>query len=157
MGIPSFDTPDFSELLSEEKDLIARLKKVFLMVAGSAVQKFGPDLEKHQMLLMAASDILIEIYMAESALLRTEKNAKRFGEEAQATQIAMSKLYLYRAVDTIQQKAKEAIVSFAEGDEQRMMLMGLKRFTKYANQPNVVKLRTQIADKVAADNGYTFD
>lgn len=156
MGIPSFDTPDFSELLSEEKDLIARLKKVFLMVAGSAVQKFGPDLEKHQMLLMAASDILIQIYMAESALLRTEKNAKRFGEEAQATQIAMSKLYLYRAVDIIQQKAKEAIVSFAEGDEQRMMLMGLKRFTKYANQPNVVKLRTQIADKVAADNGYTF-
>ncbi|WP_318309006.1 acyl-CoA dehydrogenase family protein [Flagellimonas crocea] len=157
MGIPSFDTPDYSELLSEEKDLIARLKKVFLMVAGSAVQKFGPDLEEHQMLLMAASDILIQIYMAESAILRTEKNAKRFGEEAQATQIAMSKLYLYRAVDIIQQKAKEGIVSFAEGDEQRMMLMGLKRFTKYTNQPNVVKLRTQIADKVAADNGYTFD
>ena len=157
MGIPSFDTPDFSELLSEEKDLIARLKKVFLMVAGSAVQKFGPDLEKHQMLLMAASDILIQIYMAESAILRTEKNAKRFGKEAQATQIAMSKLYLYRAVDIIQQKAKEGIVSFAEGDEQRMMLMGLKRFTKYTNQPNVVELRTQIADKVAADNGYTFD
>ncbi|MDF0706121.1 acyl-CoA dehydrogenase family protein [Flagellimonas okinawensis] len=157
MGIPSFETPDFSELLAEEKDLIARLKKVFLMVAGSAVQKFGPDLEKHQMLLMAASDILIQIYMAESTILRTEKNAKRFGEEAQATQIAMSKLYLYRAVDIIQQKAKEGIVSFAEGDEQRMMLMGLKRFTKYTNQPNVVELRTQIADKVAADNGYTFD
>ena len=157
MGIPSFDTPDFSELLSEEKDLVARLKKVFLMVAGSAVQKYGPNLEEHQMLLMAASDILIQVYMAESAILRTEKNAKRFGEEAQATQIAMSKLYLYRAVDIIQQKAKEAIVSFAEGDEQRMMLMGLKRFTKYTNQPNVVALRTQIADKVAADNGYTFD
>ena len=157
MGIPSFETPDFSELLSEEKDLITRLKKVFLMIAGSAVQKFGPDLEKHQMLLMAASDILIQTYMAESAILRTEKNAKRFGEEAQAEQIAMSKLYLYRAVDIIQQKGKEAIVSFAEGDEQRMMLMGLKRFTKYTNQPNVVKLRTQIADKVAADNGYTFD
>ena len=157
MGIPSFDTPDFSELLSEEKDLVARLKKVFLMIAGSAVQKYGPDLEKHQMLLMAASDILIQIYMAESAILRTEKNAKRFGEEAQAAQIAMSKLYLYRAVDIIQQKGKEAIVSFAEGDEQRMMLMGLKRFTKYVNQPNVVQLRTQIADIVAANNGYTFD
>ncbi|AEM69160.1 Butyryl-CoA dehydrogenase [Allomuricauda ruestringensis DSM 13258] len=157
MGIPSFETPDYSELLSEEKDLLGRLKKVFLMVAGSAVQKFGPDLEKHQMLLMAASDILIQVYMAESAILRTEKNAKRFGEEAQATQIAMTKLYLYRAVDIIQQKAKEGIVSFAEGDEQRMMLMGIKRFTKYTNQPNVVKLRTQIADKVAADNGYTFD
>lgn len=157
LGIPSFDTPDFSELFSEEKDLVNRLKKVFLMVSGSAVQKFGPDLEKHQQLLMAASDILIEIYMAESTILRTEKNAKRFGEDTQATQIAMSKLYLYNAVDTVIQKGKEAIVSFAEGDEQRMMLMGLKRFTKYINQPNVVALRIQIADKVASDNGYTFD
>ncbi len=157
MGIPSFETPDFSELFAEEKDLIKRLKKVFLMVAGSAVQKFGPDLEKHQQLLLAASDILIQIYLAESALLRTEKNVKRFGEEAQAAQIAMSKLYLYRAVNIVNDKGKEAIISFAEGDEQRMMLMGLKRFTKYTNYPNVVALRTQIADKVAADNGYTFD
>jgi alkylation response protein AidB-like acyl-CoA dehydrogenase len=157
MGIPSFDTPDYSELFAEEKDLIKRLKKVFLMVAGSAVQKFGPQLDEHQQLLMSASDILIQVYLAESALLRTEKNVKRFGEDAQSTQIAMSKLYLYRATDIIVQKGKEAIVSFAEGDEQRMMLMGLKRFTKYTNNPNVVALRTQIADKVASDNGYTFD
>lgn len=157
MGIPSFETPDYSTLFAEEKDLVARLKKVFLMVAGSAVQKFGPDLEKHQQLLLAAADILIEIYMAESTILRTEKNAKRFGEEAQEAQIAMAKLYLYNAVDLTIQRAKEAIVSFAEGDEQRMMLMGLKRFTKYVNQPNVVELRTTIADKVAADNAYKFD
>ena len=157
MGIPSFDTPDFSELFAEEKDLIKRLKKVFLMVAGSAVQKYGAELENHQQLMMAASDILIEVYMAESTILRTEKNAKRFGEEAQATQIAMSRLYLYNAVDIVLRKGKEAIVSFAEGDEQKMMLMGLKRFTKYTNYPNVVALRNQIADKVAADNGYTFD
>lgn len=157
MGIPSFDTPDFSELFAEEKDLVSRLKKVFLMVAGSAVQKYGPDLENHQQLMLSAADILIEIYMAESTLLRTEKNAKRFGEESQATQIAMSRLYLYTAVDTVIQKGKEAIVSFAEGDEQRMMLMGLRRFTKYTNQPNVVALRDQIAERVAADKGYKFD
>ncbi len=157
MGIPSFDTPDFSELFSEEKDLLARLKKVFLMVAGSAVQKFGPELEQHQQLMLAAADILIEVYMAESTLLRTEKNAKRFGEENQAPQIAMAQLYLYNATETIIKRGKEAIISFAEGDEQRMMLMGLKRFTKYTNNPNVVALRNQIADKVAADNGYTFD
>ncbi|MGB5274161.1 MAG: acyl-CoA dehydrogenase family protein, partial [Flavobacteriaceae bacterium] len=157
MGIPSFDTPDFSALFAEEKDLVARLKKVFLMVAGSAVQKFGPELEKHQQLMLAAADILIEVYMAESAILRTEKNAKRFGESAQAAQIAMSRLYLYDAVDTVIRKGKEAIVSFAEGDEQRMMLMGLKRFTKYTNNPNVAALREQIADKVAAEKGYTFD
>ncbi|MFS4468029.1 acyl-CoA dehydrogenase family protein [Maribacter sp. 2210JD10-5] len=157
MGIPSFETPDFSELFAEEKDLIKRLKKVFLMVAGAAVQKFGPELENHQQLMLAAADILIEIYMAESTILRTEKNAKRNGEDSQTTQIAMSKLYLYEAVETVTKKGREAIVSFAEGDEQRMMLMGLKRFTKYTNYPNVVALRTQIADKVAADNGYTFD
>lgn len=157
MGIPSFDTPDYSELFAEEKDLIKRLKKVFLMVAGSAVQKFGPDLEKHQQLLMAASDILIQAYLAESTLLRTEKNVKRFGEESQKTQIAMTRLGLYRAVDVVSDKAKEAIVSFAEGDEQRMMLMGLKRFTKYTNHPNIVGLRTEIAKAVAENKGYTFD
>ena len=156
MGIPSFDTPDYSALFAEEKEMIAKLKKVFLMVAGSAVQKFGPDLDQHQQLLMAAANILIEIYMAESTLLRTEKNAKRFGEEAQKTQIAMAKLYLYSAVDIVTKNGKEGIVSFAEGDEQRMMLMGLKRFTKYANHPNVVALRNTIAEKVTSENKYCF-
>ncbi|MDX1279312.1 acyl-CoA dehydrogenase family protein [Oceanihabitans sediminis] len=156
MGIPSFETPDYSELFSEEKEMIKKLKKTFLMVAGAAVQKFGPDLEQHQQLLIAASDILIEIYMAESAILRTEKNAKRFGEESQTVQIAMSKLYLYQAVDIIEKKGKESIISFAEGDEQRMMLMGLKRFTKYQNYPDIVDLRNEIAEKVKAENKYCF-
>ena len=69
----------------------------------------------------------------------------------------MAQLYLYEAVDIVIKKGKEAIVSFAEGDEQRMMLMGLKRFTKYQNQPNVAALRELIADQVAEDNGYAFD
>ncbi len=156
MSIPSFDVPDYSELFSEEKQMITKLKKVFLMVAGAAVQKLGSDLEKHQQLLMAASNILIEIYMAESTILRTEKNAKRFGEDAQSAQIAMARLYLYNAVDIIVKNGKEGIVSFAEGDEQRMMLMGLKRFTKYANQPNVIALRNIIAEKIKAENTYCF-
>lgn len=155
-GIPSFDKPDYSELFAEEKEMIKKLKKVFLMVAGSAVQKFGPQLEEHQQLLLASADILIEIYMAESAILRSEKNAKRFGEDTQKEQIAMSRLYLYHAVDLINTRAKEGIVSFADGDEQRMMLMGLKRFTKYENQPNVVELRNTIADKVIEENKYPF-
>ena len=156
MGIPSFDTPDYSELFSEEKHMISKLKKTFLMVAGAALQKYGQDIEKHQQLLIAASDILIEIYMAESAILRTEKNVKRFGEDSQSVQIAMSKLYLYHAVDIIEEKGKESIISFAEGDEQRMMLMGLKRFTKYANYPDIVDLRNEIAEKVKAENKYCF-
>ena len=156
MGIPSFETPDYSELFSEEKEMIKKLKKTFLMVAGGAVQKFGPQLEEHQQLLIAAADILIEIYMAESAILRTEKNVKRFGAEAQSAQIAMAKLYLYHAVDIVEEKGKESIISFAEGDEQRMMLMGLKRFTKYANYPDIVDLRIEIAEKVKAENKYCF-
>ena len=156
MGIPSFDTPDYSKLFSEEKEMISRLKKVFLMVAGSAVQKFGPQLEQHQQLLMAASNILIEIYMAESTLLRTEKNVKRFGEKEQETHIHMAQLYLFNAVEIIKKNGIEGIVSFAEGDEQRMMLMGLKRFTKYVNYPNVVHLRNAIASKVTTENKYCF-
>lgn len=157
MGIPSMDTPDFSELFAEEKDLVKRLKKVFLMVAGRAVQKYGTELEQHQQLLMAAADILIQVYLAESAILRAEKNANKLGENSQQTQIAMARLYLFEAVEIVNTRGKEAIISFTDGDEQRLMLMGLKRFTKYYNYPNIVALRTQIADKIAADGGYTFD
>jgi hypothetical protein len=126
------------------------------MVAGAAVQKFGTEIDKEQQLLLAASDILIEIYMAESTILRTEKNAKRFGEDTQKVQIDMAKLYLYHTVDIVERNGKESIISFAEGDEQRMMLMGLRRFTKYTNYPDIVDIRREIAEKVKAENGYCF-
>jgi len=156
MGIPSFETPDYSELFAEEKEMISKLKKAFLMVAGGAVQKYGPDLDAHQQLLMAAADILIEIYMAESTLLRTEKLAKKEGEQKVKEQIAMAKLYLYKSVDVVTQKGKESVISFAEGDEQRMMLMGLRRFTKYTNMPNIIGLREMITTKLVEKNEYCF-
>ena len=156
MGIPSFETPDYSELFAEEKEMIGKLKKTFLMVAGGAVQKYGPNLDGHQQLLMAAADILIEIYMAESTILRTEKLAKRVGEAKAQEQIAMAKLYLYKAVDVITQKGKEIVISFADGDEQRMMLMGLRRFTKYTNMPNIIGLREVITTKLVSENEYCF-
>ena len=156
MGIPSFDTPDYSTPLSQEKVIIKNLKKVFLMVAGAGIQKFGPKIEDHQQLMLNAADILIEIYMAESAILRTEKNIQRFGEESQKHQIEMSQLYLYNAVEIISKSAKSGIISFADGDEQRMMLIGLKRFTKYTNYPNVAALRNNIAAKVNKENTYCF-
>ncbi|HEX9981018.1 MAG TPA: acyl-CoA dehydrogenase family protein [Flavobacterium sp.] len=156
MGIPDFNMPDYSELFAEEKEMIGKLKKTFLMVAGSAVQKYGPDLEQHQQLLMAAADILIEIYLAESAILRAEKLAKSRGAENVKEQIAMAQLYLYNAVDIVHRKGKEGIASFTEGDEQRMLMMGLRRFTKYNNLPNVVQLREAIADKLINENHYCF-
>ena len=156
MGIPSFETPDYSELFAEEKELIGKLKKAFLMVAGGAVQKFGPDLEGHQQLLIAAADMLIEIYMAESTILRTEKLVNLKGKDAVKEQVAMAELYLYKAVDIIALRGKESIISFAEGDEQRMMLMGLRRFTKYTNMPNIVGLRETITAKLIAENEYCY-
>ncbi|NCT18599.1 MAG: acyl-CoA dehydrogenase [Flavobacteriaceae bacterium CG_4_8_14_3_um_filter_34_10] len=156
MGIPSFDAPDYSELFSEEKAMVVKLKKVFLMVAGGAVKKYGEDIEEQQQLLLNAADILIEIYMAESAILRSEKNAKRFGEDKQKEQIAMAKLNLYNAVEKVTSAAKTGILSFAVGDEQKMMLMGLNRFTKYTNYPNIIGLRKTIAEKVIAENTYPF-
>lgn len=156
MGIPSFDTPDYSELFAEEKEMIGKLKKAFLMVAGGAVQKYGMDLDAHQQLLMAAADILIEIYMAESTILRTEKMVNKIGQENCKEQVAMAELYLYKAVDIVAQRGKESIISFAEGDEQRMMLMGLRRFTKYTNMPNIVGLRETITSKLVEANEYCY-
>ena len=156
MGIPSFEIPDYSKLLSQEKAIIKNLKKVFLMVAGAGIKKFGPKIEEHQQLLINASDILIEIYMAESAILRTEKNVKRYGKENQKHQIEMTQLYLYNAVDIITRCAKNGIISLSEGDEQKMMLMGLKRFTKYTYYPNITALKNNIAHKVCKENKYCF-
>jgi len=157
MGIPSFEVPDFSEPLSQEVELIQRLKKVFLMVAGAAVEKYGTELESNQMLLLCAADILIEIYQSESVVYRTLKNIKRYGVESQKVQIAMAQLYVFNATEHIERRAKEGIASISEGDEQRGMLMGLKRFTKYQNLPNIVGIKELIAESVKNTDGYVFD
>ncbi|MEF9478538.1 acyl-CoA dehydrogenase family protein [Chryseobacterium sp. 1B4] len=149
MGIPSFEVPDYSEFMSEEKAIIANLKKVFLMVSGAALQKYMMDIEKQQHLLLNASEILNQIYMAESAALRAEKHFSPDSVEA-----AMAQLNLYKAVEKIITAAKEGIVSFAEGDEQRMMLSGLRRFTKYTNHPNVVALTEKIAAHYIEKGSY---
>jgi len=156
MGIPSFDVPNFSQVLSEEKAMIAKLKKAFLMIAGKAVQTYGADLDNHQQLILAAAEVMIEIYMAESAILKAEKIANMTSEKEAECQIAMAKLNLFNAVEKSATMGREAIAYFAEGDEQRMMLMGLKRFTKYTNSPNPINLRKTIAEKVIAENKYCF-
>lgn len=156
MEIPDFDTPDYSELFTEEKELLGKLKKALLMVAGKAVEKFGMEIEEEQELLMSAADMMMEIYASESALLRAEKLAHKNGEEATRHEINIVKLYLHQATEKIATAGREAIYSFAEGDEQRMMLMGLKRFTKPQNPVNVKTLRRSIAAEVIANNRYQY-
>jgi len=149
MGLPSFEVPDYSEFMAEEKAILHNLKKVFLMVSGAALQKYMMEIEKHQHLLLNASEILNQIYMAESAILRAEKHFS-----ADSVEAAMAQLNLYKAVEAISTAAKEGIVSFAEGDEQRMMLSGLRRFTKYTNMPNVVALTEKVAAHFVEKGAY---
>lgn len=156
MSIPSFDIPDYTELFAQEKEIIANLKKAFFMVAGSALQKFGADLEQHQQLILAASHIMQEIYMVESAMLRAEKIANEKGADTAANAVKLVQLQLFKSVEVIKTEATRGIVSFTEGDEQRMMLSGLRRFTRYNEYPNVVNLKIEIADFLIAENKYTF-
>lgn len=156
MAIPSFDTPDYSQPLAQELEIIENLKKAFLMVAGKAVEKFGMNVEEEQEVLMNAADILIETYVAESAVLRALKILNTKGEEAAHYPIKMAQLYTYLAVEKIQKAAREAIFSFTEGDEQRILLMGLKRFTKYQQPVNPKALRREIAAKLIAEGRYCF-
>ena len=156
MSVPSFDTPDYSELFAAEKEMLGKLKKALLMVAGKAVEKYAMQIEEEQQLLMNAADMIIEIYAAESAILRAEKLVAAKGEEAASRQVDMARLYLHYATEKIGCAGREAIYSFAEGDEQRMLLMGLKRFTKVQNPINVKETRQRIAAKVIEENKYPF-
>ncbi|MDO5510469.1 MAG: acyl-CoA dehydrogenase family protein [Weeksellaceae bacterium] len=154
MSIPSFDVPDYSELFAQEKEILAGLKKVFLMVSGAALQKFGMELEQQQQLILGAADILIEIYMAESAMLRAEKLSANNQSDQADYYVKLAKWQMFKSSEIVKTRAHEGIVSFAEGDEQRMMLSGLRRFTRYTEYPNVVQLKTEIAQHLIDANGY---
>jgi hypothetical protein len=151
--------PDMSGLpegiFGNEYKALEGFKKTILMVAGSAVQKLMMTLAKEQEVLMNIADIAIWTYQAESVLLRVEKIIEKQGEEAAAVHIAMAKTYVYDSADRIEKAAKDAINSFAEGDEARMMLMGLKRFTK-TEYFNPKAARQLIAETLIAANKYPF-
>jgi alkylation response protein AidB-like acyl-CoA dehydrogenase len=154
MSIPDFGSDDESAF-SAEKKLITSLKKAILLVAGAAAQKLMAKLESEQEVLMNIADMAIETFAAESALLRLIKSTETKGEAATALQADMVRTYLTDAADRINKYGKDAINSFAEGDEQRMMLLGIKRFTK-ANPFNTKDARRRIADKLIAENKYSW-
>jgi alkylation response protein AidB-like acyl-CoA dehydrogenase len=154
-GVPSFETVDTSELFAAEKDVLKKLKKVFLMVGGKAAMALQDKIEDEQEIMMNLADVMIEIYAAESAILRAEKLVGMKGEAACQNQIAMAQIYLSEAVDKIAVAAKEAIGSFTKGDEQKVMLMGLKRYTK-ADLVDTKTLRRQIADYMIEQGKYPF-
>lgn len=155
MSIPDFSSEDADTPFAVEKKILKNLKKAILMVAGAAVQKFMMQLPDEQEVIMNIADMGIELYVAESVLLRVEKLAQLRGIEQVSLQYKMAQVYLYEAVENIARSGRSAITSFAVSDELRVMLMGLKRFTK-AEPVNLKQLRREIADHFIAQNSYTF-
>ena len=152
MSIPDFGSEE-EGAFAKEKKAIANFKKCILMVAGAAVQKLMMTLSKEQEILMNIADMAIITYHAESALLRLEKLTALKGEAATSVQADIVKTYIYDAADAINKAGKDALNSFAEGDELRMMNIGLKRFTKV--EPfNSKDARRRICAQLVADNGY---
>jgi alkylation response protein AidB-like acyl-CoA dehydrogenase len=154
MSIPEFGNEDESTFAAEKKAIV-NMKKAILMVAGAAVQKLMMKLNDEQEILMNIADMSIETFNAESTLLRVIKMVDKKGEAANQVYIDMMRNYLNDAVDKTNKAGKEAINGFAEGDEQRMMLLGLKRFTK-AMPFNSKDARRRIADRLIADGKYAL-
>lgn len=154
MSIPDFGAEDEAPFAKERK-LILNLKKAILLAAGAAVQKLMMKIESEQEVLMNIADMAIATYNAESVLLRVIKMTDKQGEAASQYYLDIMRTYLYDAADKVNKSGKDAINAFAEGDEQRMILMGLKRFTK-AEPFNSKEARRKIADKMIADGKYSF-
>ncbi|MEI2749079.1 MAG: acyl-CoA dehydrogenase family protein [Ferruginibacter sp.] len=154
MSIPDFGSEDETAFAAEKKAVL-NMKKSILMVAGAAVQKLMMKLQDEQEILMNIADMAILTFNAESALLRVIKQTEKEGEAATTLQTAMMRCYMNDAIDQVNKAGREALNAFASGDEQRMMLLGLKRFTKAAPF-NSKEARRSIADKLIADGRYAF-
>ena len=152
MEIPDFDFDD-SEVYAAEKRTIANFKKAVLLTAGAAAKLLATSLAKEQEVLMNIADMAMETYVCESMLLRVEK-MKEMGLPYDL-QEKMMQTYMYDAADRMHKHGKDAINSFATGDEQMGMLMGVKRFTKYG-PINAKENRQAIATKMIAENKYCF-
>lgn len=154
MSIPDFGAEDETPFAKERK-LITNLKKAILLTSGAAVQKLMMKIDSEQEILMNIADMAIEVFNAESVLLRVMKMVDQRGEAASQHHLDIMQTYLFDAADKVNKSGKDAINAFADGDEQRMILMGLKRFTK-AEPFNTKDARRRIADRMINAGKYNF-
>ncbi len=154
MSIPDFGAEDEAPFAKERK-IVANLKKAILMTSGAAVQKLMMKIDTEQEVLMNIADMAIETFNAESVLLRVMKMVDQKGEASSQLNLDIMRTYLYDAADKVNKSGKDAINAFADGDEQRMIIMGLKRFTK-AEPFNSKDARRRIADKMIEEKKYCF-
>lgn len=153
MSIPDFSNEQDDAIFAAEKKVVQNMKKAVLMVAGAAVQKFMMKLSEEQEIIMNIADMIIETYVAESTILRVEKRIDLLGDQANQLHKDVVGVYLNTAVERLNAAGRSAITSFAETDELRVMLMGLKRFTKI-EPANLKDARRRIADELISKNDY---
>jgi len=154
LAVPDFGDMDDS-LFAAEKRYVAGMKKAVLMVAGSAAQKLMMELANEQEILMNISDMIMDVYAAESVQLRVEKMVGMSSEANCSEQLDMMRVFITDAGDRVNKAGKDALNGFAEGDELRMMLMGMKRFTK--QEPfNTKDARRRIAARIIDENQYPY-
>jgi len=155
MAIPDFGAEEEGGLFTAEYKAIRNLKKAILLVAGTAVQKYMQSLAKEQEVLMNIADMAIKTYVAESTLLRVDKLVSSKGEDSVANQIDIARVVVNDAVDASFIAGKDAIAAMAEGDEQRLLFMGLKRFTK-KDLYNTKDARRRIAAALIEANEFVY-
>ncbi len=154
MGIPDFNPPS-DDFFERYEAVIKNFKKAVLMTAGKAAETLMMELAKEQEVLQNVADMLIQTYVAESVLLRVRKRKELKGDDGLDVHQALAEAYIYDAAESIRQSGREALMSFSEGDELKMMLMGIKRFTKV--EPfNIKNTRRKIADTIISENKYVF-
>ena len=152
----SQETIENSEELNDEITLVENMKKVFLLLLGKSFEKFGPEIDKKQQVLLSLSDLAIETYISESTLKRTVKNIKRTSTIDQEYQISMSKLYIYEAAKIIEKKSRDIINSVIDDDNQENIYSSISKKLSYTKNPNIFELKTHVADKIIAENKYCF-
>ena len=152
----SEETIENSEELNDEITLVENMKKVFLLLLGKSFEKFGPEIDKNQQVLLSLSDLAIETYISESTLKRTVKNIKRTSTIDQEYQISMSKLYIYEAAKIIEKKSRDIINSVIDDDNQENIYSSISKKLSYTKNPNIFELKTHVADKIIAENKYCF-
>ncbi|MGX1192207.1 hypothetical protein RKD52_000759 [Metabacillus sp. SLBN-84] len=140
-------------VLEQEKHLLKNAKKIGLMIAGLAAQKYGQSLQKEQEVLVNIADIVSSVYAMESAILRTEKAINKYGEAKSAQKLLYTQVYCQEAFNEIEAHAKESLVAIEQGDTLRMMISALRKFTRHT-PINVIAKKREIAAALIEENGY---
>ena len=145
-----------SDVLNDEITLVENFKSVFLLLLGKAFEKYGPEIDKNQQVLLSLSDLAIETYLSESTLKRTIKNIERTSDKDQSDQINMTRLYIYEASQIVQKKSRDVVNSIIDIGEQDDLYSSIIEKLHYSENPNVFDLKTKIANKLISENKYCF-